>query len=78
MKPGPKRDFLFCMRLYTIRTERGYSQEELAKKMGFNQSIISRFENGIGKPSFDNLWALADVLGVTIDYLVGRSDNKNP
>ena len=31
---------------------------------------------GEQKPGFDNLWALADHFGVTVDYLMGRTDEK--
>ncbi len=59
-------------RLRKTRQERGLSQTDLAKRAGFQPSAISHFETGTRSPSFENLRRLADALGVSIDYLLGR------
>lgn len=51
------------------------SQSELAERAGLQPSAVSHFETGRRSPSFDNLKRLADALGVTTDYLLGRSDD---
>ena len=47
---------------------------QFAKATGFSNGIISRWKTGEVVPSFDNLIKLADYFGVSIDYLVGRTD----
>ncbi len=63
----------FCDQLKAAREQRGLSQTELAKLTGLQPSAISHFETGNRSPSFDNLKRLANALGVSIDYLLGRS-----
>ena len=65
---------IFSERLRTARELKGFSQTDLAKKTDLQPSAISHFENNRRSPSFDNLKQLADVLGVTVDYLLGRSE----
>jgi len=50
------------------------SQASLAESAGLEPSAVSHFETGRRKPSFANLRRLADALGVTTDYLLGRVD----
>lgn len=59
-------------RLRKARQIKGLSQAELAKRAGFQPSAISHFETGARSPSFENLRRLADALGVSIDFLLGR------
>ncbi len=55
------------------RERRGMKQVELAQRSGLQPSAISQFETGQREPSPENLCKLADALGVTVDYLLGRS-----
>lgn len=64
----------FSDRLRITRELRKLSQAELAQKAGLQPSAISHFETGRRSPSFDNLKRLADSLGVSMDYLFGRTD----
>jgi transcriptional regulator with XRE-family HTH domain len=66
---------LFPKRLKAARELRGMNQEQLAERSGLQASAISHFETGGRKPSFDNLKRLADALGVSTDYLLGRTDD---
>lgn len=66
----------FAERLKVVREEKGLSQTELAAKTGLQPSAVSHFESGRRSPSFDNLRRLADALNVTIDYLLGRSNQR--
>lgn len=61
-------------RLVELRVSHGYSQKYIALTVGVAQSIVSRWENGSSEPSKKNLAKLADLYGVTTDYLMGRSD----
>ena len=68
---------IFSKRLQELRDALDLSQEELAKKAKLQATAISHFETGSRKPSFDNLRNLADALETTVDYLMGRTDNKD-
>lgn len=67
----------FSERLRQLREERGLSQEELAEKLNINRSSITHYESG-GKriPRHERLNAIADFFGVSVDYLLGRSNSK--
>lgn len=57
-----------------VRTERGLSQNQLAKMCNVPQSVISDIESGKTKaPRIDTLQAIAAALGVTIDELIGKA-----
>lgn len=61
----------FGSRLKKARNALSIDQKELARLLGReNQSIISNWENDRAKPSADDLVRLADVLKVSIDYLM--------
>jgi len=63
------------MRLKELRKERGISQVKLAMDLCTNQNTISRYETGEREPGIAELIRIADYFGVSIDYLVGRSEN---
>jgi transcriptional regulator with XRE-family HTH domain len=65
---------IFSERLRRAREAKDLSQTGLAERCGLQPSAISHFETGRRLPSFDNLKRLADALSVTMDYLLGRSD----
>ena len=67
----------FRKRLGDTRKLRDLNQEGLAKKAALPSTAISHFESGTRKPSFDNLRKLADALDVSIDYLMGRTDEMS-
>lgn len=67
----------FSRRMRSVREEKGWSQAELAKKTGITPAAVSQFEGGSRKPTLPILGKLADVLGVSIDYLAGKSEQKN-
>lgn len=51
--------------------------EQLGEQVGSTKATIGNFENGNKKPSLDLLIKLADYFEVSIDYLVGRTDNPD-
>lgn len=58
----------------------GINQNQLAKKMGIHNSVITELKKGrIKKPSFELICKVADALGVSLDMLRGEgiNDNKN-
>ena len=62
-------------RLKQLRKSRRISQIRLAMELGMTQNSISRFETGVRRPDYELLIRFADYFGVSIDYLVGRTDN---
>lgn len=60
--------------LKKLRTEHGYSQERLATMIGVSQQAIYKYENLSVEPDIQTLIQLADTFGVTVDYLIGRTD----
>lgn len=64
-------------RLYELRKKFGYSQEELAEKIGVSRQAISKWERSEASPDTDNLIMLSKVYGITIDELInGPSDQS--
>ena len=63
------------MRLKEIRKAKGISQLKLALDLNTNQNTVSRYETGEREPSISDLIKIADYFNVSIDYLVGRTDN---
>lgn len=63
--------------LKKYRTERGVSQEALAKKVGIHPVHLSRYERNLSVPSIEVARKIADILEVSIDELVnGKLDMK--
>lgn len=61
--------------LKQLRKERGLTQISLQMKTGIEQALLSKFENGERIPPTDTLLRLADFYGVSIDYILCRTDN---
>lgn len=61
-------------RLRAIRQQLGLSQRDLAEDIGTGHGMIHRYEHGLSDPTSSTLKALSDRLNVSIDYLVGISD----
>lgn len=57
-----------------LRTDNGYTQQELATKIGVSRSAIGMYENGEREPDFETLEAIADFFNVDMDFLMGRSN----
>lgn len=57
--------------LIRIRKEKGYSQEDLSKKVSSAQNTISEYENGTRKVSIEFLILLSKIYDTTLDYLMG-------
>lgn len=66
---------LFGQRVRELRKARNLSLKDVAEGIGSLKSTLSNIERGIRAPSLDMLIALADFFDVSLDYLVGRSDD---
>ncbi|MBR6394999.1 MAG: helix-turn-helix transcriptional regulator [Ruminococcus sp.] len=63
------------MRLKELRKQKGMTQLRLAIELDTNQNTISRYESGERQADYQTLIRIADYFGVSIDYLLERTDN---
>lgn len=61
-------------RLKALRASEGLSQKAVADAIHIDERNYRRYENGETDPSVTNAAMIADYFGVSIDYLVGRTD----
>lgn len=64
----------FAKQLSSLRIENNLSRAQLAEKLNVSIRLISYWENGQRECDFDMLIKIADLLSVSIDYLLGRSE----
>src|SRR5690554_6693798 len=69
---------MFGERLARLRKEKKLSQYELADRLNFSRGQIANYEQGQRQPDYETLQKLADFFDVSLDYLLGRTDNPNP
>ena len=62
-------------RLKELRKQRHMSQVRLAMELHMNQNTISRYETEARQADYQTLILFADFFDVSIDYLLGRTDN---
>ncbi|RYM06179.1 XRE family transcriptional regulator [Sporolactobacillus sp. THM7-7] len=60
-------------RIRFLREERHLSQLEMAKELNISNVQLSRYESGARKPDPETIVRIADFLGVSADYLLGRT-----
>ena len=61
--------------LKKLRKEAGLTQISLQMKTGIEQALLSKFENGDRIPPTETLIILADFYNVSMDYIMGRTEN---
>jgi len=64
----------FGERLTEARKDKGLSQEHLATPDRTKRPAVGRYEPSVAKPTIEVASKLADALGVSLDYLVGKVD----
>ena len=69
-------EIILKARIRELRKERCETQLQVANALGIAESHYQVYERGTGLPNLENIWKLADHFGVSIDYLVGRSDER--
>ena len=67
----------FADKLQLLRKQNGYSQEQLADKLGIARQTVSKWENGQAVPELNGLISLSELYGVTIDRIVKEDDECN-
>lgn len=63
-------------RLLFLRNEQGLTQEQAAEAQNINYRSYRRYESGEREPTASVLVQMADFYDVSLDYLVGRSDER--
>ncbi len=60
----------FSGKLLLLRREKGFSQENLADRLLVSRQSVSKWESGAAMPEIDKLVSMADIFGVSVDYLI--------
>ena len=63
-------------RLRKLRMENHLRQDQVARLVGVERSSVSLWEGNLRQPSYTTLVRLANLYGVTTDYLLGRVDDR--
>lgn len=58
--------------LYRLRESHGYTQQDVANKIGVRYQSYQAYELGVSVPTLQNYMRLADLYEVSLDYLIGR------
>ena len=64
--------------LKELRRDKKITQKEMGERMGISQASYSDYENGIRNMPLTMLDFLADTLGTSTDYILGRTDEIRP
>jgi transcriptional regulator with XRE-family HTH domain len=65
-------------RIKSLRIEKGWSQDELGKKLNLDQGTISKMERGESEPTAKTLRLFKEIFGVTIDWILTGKGQKHP
>ena len=71
-----RRPNIFADKIRVLRQEKKLTQAEVAKEVGLSARGYQDLELG-AKPGFDNLLHIADFYDVSVDWLMGRTDNPH-
>ena len=64
----------FSEKIIWCRKKSGLSQEMLAEKVGVSRQAVSKWETGESEPEISKLKVLAEIFGVTVDWLLSESE----
>lgn len=64
--------------LRMLRKQRGLNQKELADVLGLQPAALSKYENGSNEPGIGMLKSMANFFGVSVDYIIGITDETTP
>ena len=68
--------YIIGEKIKMLRKNKNMTQTVLAQRLGVTKSVISAYENGMCSPSYDILISLADIFGVSTDFLLGYRKNN--
>ena len=66
----------FGQRLSRIRKEKGFTQNEIADKVGVTSQAVSKWENDLASPDIDILLKLSEIFDISVDDLLGKETKK--
>lgn len=66
---APRRRYFLGQAILVRREARGWSQEDLASRIGWDRKSVGRLENGVHAVTIDRLWRITDELQVSIGEL---------
>lgn len=66
----------FSSRLKDLREHKNLTQKQLAEKVGISRGSVQAYELELRRPTADALIALSSFFDVSIDYLLGQTDNS--
>lgn len=69
---------MFGTILKNLRTEKNITQKDLAKYLGVSDRSVGYYETGKRTPPPDIIEKIADYFNVSVDYLLGRTNIRNP
>ncbi|AYW45294.1 helix-turn-helix domain-containing protein [Tetragenococcus koreensis] len=69
-------DNVLISRIINLREANNWTQVELGRKLNLDKSTMNKIENGTRKVSTNELEKIADVFGVSTDYLLGREHKE--
>lgn len=67
----------FHIRLKELRRQYKYTQVDVARALGLSDTAIANYELERRRPEYETLARIADIFGVTTDYLIGRSNDSS-
>ena len=65
-------------RIRNLRIDRGLTQKQVAEYLNIKQNTYSQYEIGVLNYPLEAVGKLADLYGVSVDYLLGRTSVKKP
>lgn len=74
---GEKYNAPFPTALRKLMEERGVTQENIAKAAEKTRQTVSQYVNGISEPGYETLVKIADFFDVSVDYLLGRTEDSS-
>ena len=66
----------FSQRIRQLRRDKHMTQVQVAQRIGVTASMVSSYETDIRLPSYEVLLRIADMFGVSVDYLLGRQEKR--
>ena len=68
--------YMYFPRLRDLREDKDMNQTQIADILGIKQTVYSRYERGFQTIPTEHLIKLADYYNVSLDYIAGRTNNK--
>ncbi len=77
LSKGSSIVMVYGNRIAELRKKHNYTQADMASALGISRSALSHYELNRREPDLDTLYRIAEMFNVTIDYVLGRSDQPH-